>query len=58
MLLKDLTDMMTRTFDQHVDGLKIAQANGVKIVADPSLVNVDVEMRVSPSAFAQLRKTL
>lgn len=53
--LNELAGMMRKAFEQHVDGLVTASINGVKIVPKKHLDNVQVELHVSPSAYAALK---
>ena len=57
MKLDDLTDMMKRSFDQHIDGLEVAaRSHGITIISSENLRNTDVVMMVSPSAYNALMK--
>ncbi len=57
MKLDDLTDIITRSFDQHVDGLEVAaRSHGVTVLSNENLRNTDVVMMVSPAAYAALMK--
>lgn len=57
MKLDELTGLMERSFDHHVDGLEVAaRTHGVTVIPSDKLRNTDVVMMVSQSAYDALMK--